>query len=68
MEHNILNPSMVARTISPGRRLKNFFPALELTTELVKNPDTLTTPESTPVATFSDIIVNFLTLFMLSNA
>ena len=59
---NLLNPSKEARTISPGRRLKNFLPTLEFTIELVKNPDTLTTPERIPVATFSDILVNFLTL------
>lgn len=57
-----LNPSNEARTISPGRRLKNFWPTLELTIELVKNPDTLTTPERIPAATSSDIFVNFLTL------
>lgn len=32
---------------------------------LVKNPDTFTTPESMPVATFSDIFVIFLTLYQL---
>ena len=57
-----LNPSKEARTISPGRRLKNFLPTVELTIELVKNPDTLTTPESIPFATFSDIFVSFFTL------
>lgn len=57
-----LNPSKEARTISPGRRLKNFFPIEEFTMELVKNPDTLTTPERIPRATFSVVFVNFLTL------
>ena len=57
--NNILNPSNEARTISPGNRLKNFLPTFEFTIELVKNPETLTTPERTPVATFSDIFVNF---------
>lgn len=60
--NNILNPSNEARTISPGNRLKNFLPTFEFTIELVKNPETLTTPERTPVATFSDIFVSFLTL------
>lgn len=59
---DLLNPSKEARMISPGKRLKNFCPTLELTIELVKNPDTLTTPERIPVATFSDLLVNFLTL------
>ena len=58
----VLNPSKDARTISPGRRLKNFLPTVEFTIELVKNPETFTTPERIPVATFSDIFVNFLTL------
>lgn len=59
---DLLNPSKEARMISPGKRLKNFCPTLELTIEFVKNPDTLTTPERIPVATFSDLLVNFLTL------
>lgn len=59
---NLLNPSKEASTISPGRRLKNFLPALEFATELAKNPETLTTPESIPFAIFSDIFVNFFTL------
>jgi hypothetical protein len=49
-------------TISPGSRLKNFFPAFELAIELVKWPVTFTTPDSIPVATFSDIFVTFLAL------
>lgn len=48
--------------ISPGRSLKNLFPGTEFTIALVKNPDTFTTPESSPVATFSDIFVIFFTL------
>lgn len=56
------NPSKEARTISPGMRLKNFLPTAEFTIELVKNPDTLMTPERIPRATFSDIFVSFLTL------
>lgn len=63
----ILNPSKEARMISPGRRLKNFCPTLEFATELVKNPETFTTPDSNPVATDSDIFVNFLTLQILNN-
>jgi hypothetical protein len=59
---NILNPSKDASTISPGRRPKNFLPTFEFTTELVKNPETLTTPERTPVATFSVTLVTLLTL------
>lgn len=59
---DILNPSNDARTTSPGRSLKNFFPAFEFATELVKNPETFTTPERTPLATFSVILVTFLTL------
>uniref|UniRef100_A0A2P2J9N4 Uncharacterized protein n=1 Tax=Rhizophora mucronata TaxID=61149 RepID=A0A2P2J9N4_RHIMU len=62
---NLLNPSKEARTISPGNRLKNFLPALEFTIELVKNPETFTTPERIRTATFSDIFVNFLTLLNL---
>lgn len=60
----LLNPSKEARTISPGRRLKNFLPTVEFTIELVKNPDTLTTPERIPRATSSDIFVSFFTLKM----
>ena len=37
-------------------------PTLEFTIELVKNPDTFTTPERITVATSSDIFVSFLTL------
>lgn len=59
----VQNPSNEARTISPGRRLKNFCPTLEFATVLVKKPETFTTPESIPVATFSDIFVICLTLF-----
>lgn len=59
---NLLNPSKDARTTSPGRRLKNFWPALEFTNEPVKKSDTSTTPERIPDITFSDIIVIFLTL------
>lgn len=62
MNENLLKPSRVASTISPGRRLKNFFPTLEFTIELVKKPDTFTTPDRTPFATFSDIFVSVLTL------
>ena len=58
----LLNPSRDARMISPGKRPKNFFPAFELATELVMSPETLTTPERTPVATFSVICVTLLTL------
>ena len=50
---NILNPYREASTISPSRRPKNFLPTLEFATEPVKNPETLTTPERTLVATFS---------------
>lgn len=60
--NDLLNPSKEARRISPGNRLKNFFPALEFTIELVTSPETLTTPERIPVATFSDILVNLFTL------
>lgn len=63
---NILNPSRDARTISPGRRLKNFLPAFVLATELVKNPETFTTPERTPVATFSVIFVTLLALHKIT--
>lgn len=59
---NILNPSRDARTISPGSRLKNFLPTFEFVTELVRNPVTLTTPERTPFATFSVILLTLLTL------
>lgn len=59
---NILNPSRDASKISPGRRPKNFLPTFEFAMELVKNPETLTTPERTPVATFSVILVTLLTL------
>lgn len=59
---DLLNPSKEASTISPGRRLKNFLPALEFTIEPVMKPDTFTTPERIPVATSSDIFVSFLTL------
>ena len=62
MEEYAPNPSREARTISPGRRLKNFFPGLEFTTELVTNPATFNAPDKTPVATFSDIFVTFFTL------
>ncbi|KAF5756274.1 hypothetical protein HanXRQr2_Chr17g0812701 [Helianthus annuus] len=48
--------------ISPGRRLKNFFPGAEFTMAPVKNPDTFTTPERSPIATLSDILVSFFTL------
>lgn len=59
---DILNPSKDARTISPGRRLKNFLPTVEFVIELVKNPETFKTPERIPEATFSDLFVIFLTL------
>lgn len=59
---DLLNPSRVARTISPGRRLKNFFPALVFARDLVKNPETFTAPDRTPTATFSVIFVTLLTL------
>lgn len=59
----LLNPSRDARMISPGKRPKNFFPAFEFATEPVMNPETLTTPERTPVATFSVICVTLLTLY-----
>jgi len=59
---DILNPSNDASITSPGRKLKNFFPAFEFTTEPVKIPDTFTTPERKPVATFSVILVTLLTL------
>lgn len=59
---NILNPSREARTISPGRKPKNFLPTLEFATEPVKNPETFTTPERTPVATFSVTNVTLSTL------
>lgn len=47
---------------SPGRSPKNFLPTFEFTTELVKKPETFTTPERIPVATFSDIFVTLFTL------
>lgn len=59
---NILNPSREASTISPGRRPKNFLPAFEFATLLVKISDTFTTPERTPLATFSVLFVILLTL------
>lgn len=61
-ENNSPNPSKVARTTSPGRRLKNFFPTLELAIEFVMNPVTLTTPERILVVAFLDMFVIFLTL------
>jgi len=60
---DILNPSNDASTTSPGRSLKNFFPAFEFATELVKNPETFTTPVRTPLATLSVILVTFLALY-----
>lgn len=59
---DLQNPSRVARTISPGIMRKNFFPTMEFATELVKNPETWRTPERTPIATFSVILVTLLTL------
>lgn len=61
-DDDIPNPSREASTISPGSMSKNFLPTLEFATELVKNPETLITPDSTPVATFSVIFVTLLTL------
>lgn len=60
---DILNPSNDASTTSPGRNLKNFFPAFEFATELVKKPETFTTPVRTPLATLSVILVTFLALY-----
>lgn len=62
---DILNPSNDASTTSPGRRLKIFFPAFEFATELVKNPETFTTPVRTPLATLSVILVTFLALYKI---
>jgi hypothetical protein len=60
--NHLLNPSKEARITSPGNRLKNFLPALEFTIGLVTDPETLTTPERIPTATFSDIFVKFFAL------
>lgn len=60
----LLNPSRDARIISPGKRPRNFFPAFEFATEPVIYPETLTTPERTPVATFSVICVTLLALYI----
>jgi len=60
---DILNPSNDASTTSPGRRLKIFFPAFEFASELVKYPETFTTPVRTPFATLSVISVILLTLY-----
>jgi len=60
---DILNPSNDASTTSPGRKLKNFFPAFEFASELVKYPETFTTPVRTPFATLSVIWVILLTLY-----
>lgn len=59
---HVLNPSREARTTSPGKRPKNFLPTFELATELVMNPETFTTPDRTPMATFSVTFVTLLTL------
>ena len=64
---DVLNPSRDARTISPGRRPKNFLPTFEFATELVKNPDTFNTPQRSPFATFSVIFVILLTLHAYAN-
>uniref|UniRef100_A0A7C9CJR3 Uncharacterized protein n=1 Tax=Opuntia streptacantha TaxID=393608 RepID=A0A7C9CJR3_OPUST len=58
----LLNPSKEAKSTSPGSRRKNLFPIFEFANELVKNPETFTTPVNNPFATFWVLIVILFTL------
>lgn len=59
---DIPNPSKDASTTSCGKNLIIFFPTFVLAIELANSPVTFTTPERSPVATFSVILVTDFTL------